>query len=554
MSKTIENNLVLKYLNILLISSLCLSGLFYEFLGCIFCGITIAILMLIKVKKKDLVIYINMESITVMIIACMYIITAFYGIDWGMSLIGFVRMLTVVFFMICIMQCTIVERDRLIEIIPLVGCVMTLTGGVSIFIPSLRAIFFQAGRFGGFFLYANVYALFCVIGLIIICKKEVLSRKDIVKVTLLVVGIMMSGSRTAFLLLIFVSLSIAVKKRKMRLSIIIIIGLSFLFATLYVLYTGDIQNIGRFLTISIRSSTFLGRMLYAKDGMVQILKHPFGNGYLGYFFIEPVIQTGVYSVRYIHNDYMQMALDIGVIPMILFIFIIIKNIFSKKQENWRRLIIFAMAVHLLVDFDLEFISMWMILILLIDTNYGKNIHFRYSQICLLPAVAAIYIGMAMIPRYVGNVILSYKLIPFYTEAGIDVLENETDSENALRIADRLLKQNQYIHQAYDIQAILAYSDGRYYDMEQKKWKSVQLQKYNMDAYNRYVTLISRGISETKNTDERKYLLQRVMGVKNELEKIKKNTDTLAWEIRDVPEFELSKEVSDYIEEVEKFVD
>lgn len=64
MSKTIGNNLVLKYLNILLISSLCLSGLFYEFLGCIFIiGICKFVCCGEMVKFGDINAYVNFHEV-----------------------------------------------------------------------------------------------------------------------------------------------------------------------------------------------------------------------------------------------------------------------------------------------------------------------------------------------------------------------------------------------------------------------------------------------------------------------------------------------------------
>lgn len=549
----VDNNMV-KCLSTLLIMALSATGLFYEFLGCIFCGIEIVVLMVIKKCRKELVLYFNIESSCIVFIVLMYFTTIFYGIDYGMALIGFLRMLSVVFFMICTMQCTNCEENKVFECIPMLGCVMTLSGGVVYMIPTLRSVFFQAGRFGGYFLYANVYALFCTIALIFICKDEYLSKADIIKIIVLVAGVMMSGSRTAFVLLVFVSVVVIVKKRKMRFIITMIVSSFLAIAVFYVLYTGDLQNIGRFLTTSMKSSTLLGRILYAKDGIRHILKQPFGNGYLGYYFIEPVIQTGVYSVRYIHNDYLQMALDIGVMPALLFICIILKNIFSRRLENWKRLIMFVMAVHFIMDFDLEFMGMWIILIFAMNPRYGKKIRLGYNKICFIPAIVIMYVGIAMIPRYVGYSNISYRLLPFYTEAGIDKIEKETDVSNAEQMADTLLKQNKYIHQAYDIEAIIAYNDGRYQEMEKKKWKSVRLQKYNMDDYNRYVMLISHGIAETKSMVDVNYLLHKVIRVKDEIEKVKNNTDTLAWKIRDIPEFTLSNGVSDYIDEAKMYED
>lgn len=46
--------------------------------------------------------------------------------------------------------------------------------------------------------------------------------------------------------------------------------------------TGNMQSIGRYLTISLSSSTFLGGLLYVKDAVIPILTNPLGLGYQGY--------------------------------------------------------------------------------------------------------------------------------------------------------------------------------------------------------------------------------------------------------------------------------
>ena len=40
---------------------------------------------------------------------------------------------------------------------------------------------------------------------------------------------------------------------------------------------------------------------------------------MGYFFKQPEFQTGNYVTRYVHNDFLQMGLDNGIISLIVFV-------------------------------------------------------------------------------------------------------------------------------------------------------------------------------------------------------------------------------------------
>ena len=51
---------------------------------------------------------------------------------------------------------------------------------------------------------------------------------------------------------------------------------------------------------------------------------------MGFSYKIYEVQTGMYLTRFVHNEYLQMALDIGIIPLAIFIVILIKSIISKK--------------------------------------------------------------------------------------------------------------------------------------------------------------------------------------------------------------------------------
>lgn len=118
---------------------------------------------------------------------------------------------------------------------------------------------------------------------------------------ILLFGIFESGSRTVFLLLVFSVLCLCIvlkeKANKIVAASVLLFGTAVV--VIYVWFNKDISSVGRFITTSFSESTLLGRILYYKDALPVILKHPFGLGYLGYYFLQRSFQTAVYSVMYI---------------------------------------------------------------------------------------------------------------------------------------------------------------------------------------------------------------------------------------------------------------
>lgn len=549
---------------ILFVLSFATFGLFYEFAACVFSGLYGFKLLSIW-KKEKLKFYWNIETVTISLIVILYLISGTYGVDYGMSLIGFFKMLMVLFFLCYIMQMTEEKREKMMDSIPIMGCIMTILGFFAYGIEPLQKLFLLVGRVGGTFQYPNVFALFCLLGLIQLlgCKKTQKGQAlHILQMLLLIFGIFLSGSRTVFFIFLFVCLLWCIREKKYRMPLFFSIAGILVVGIIYTRITGDFHNIGRFLTTSLTASEFLGRILYVKDGLRLLWQHPFGLGYLGYYFMEPAVQTGVYGIRFAHNDFLQMALDIGIIPCILFILVLIKNICDKENPFQTRISLLVIALHCLVDFDLEFTSMWLLVLLLLKWEYGKIITIRKNEgiwkcLVLLLSVTGIYMGAAMLPRQFGYAEVTAKLLPIDTEAKVDCIKIETDMEKALNYAQNVVMQNAYIPAAYDVLAIAEFQKGDYPAMAEYKMKSLKIQKYDIATYERHIVLLRKAIESAEtasDADMEAKMRKQVILVERFLEKTKEETDELAYRINDKPNFELSEEVQKYVSQVKRVIE
>ena len=577
---------------VFLAGSFLLFGLFKEYGACLYSGIW-GIFLILRLKnifvtqnekgKKEKIKGENCFNpgiiLAVGTIALFYLLTCFYGIDRGIIFIGFLKYLGVVFFLAYISLLEEEERKALRLLIPLLGCIMTIIGIVAKFVPKLNQFFYVARRLGGFFQYPNVFALFCLVGILLLIGAE---KENVLEILLLLAGILLSGSRTVFFLTVFSAIAIFIHFRRYRKPIVILTVILGCVILVWVGIAGSFQTAGRFLTTSVNSSTLIGRIIYWKDGLSELLKHPFGLGYLGYYYREPVIQKAFYSVRFIHNDFLQIALDTGILSGIVFTIAFIGAIIRKELSFTKKLTLTVMLLHFFMDFDLEFTAMWYLLLLVAavpqeKTNMEKlkqktdnGVKRKAGKIIKVPvlentvkglivicSLVSLYIGISMIPRYTGNVALSAKLLPFYTEANVEVLSAETDPDAAKKMADKILEQNQYVPEAYDIQAVLALGNGEYSQMIAEKKKSLQLQKYNMEAYDRYLALLAQGINITaqENDAENTELLLEAAGkVPALLKEVEEQTDPLAYKTKDIPDFTLSTWSQEFLQQVNEIIE
>ena len=104
------------------------------------------------------------------------------------------------------------------------------------------------------------------------------------------------------MLTVLIFLWLCLTRKRLRIPLMLLLAACVAAALLFVAITGNQDTIGRFLTISLESSTLMGRLLYYRDVLPVILKHPFGLGYMGYYYAQGGFQTGVYATKFVHNE------------------------------------------------------------------------------------------------------------------------------------------------------------------------------------------------------------------------------------------------------------
>jgi len=131
----------------------------------------------------------------------------------------------------------------------------------------------------------------------------------------------------------------------------------------------------------IIGSTLAWRLIYWNDALKVIISNPFGTGINNWQNIQYGVQSAAYSVKYVHNGYLQTALEGGLLVFFGVMFLMFKgfcNIILKYKNTKDVFYIYLLAIFLLVivhgfaDIDFAYGSIWLVIgIVLCFVNDGK---------------------------------------------------------------------------------------------------------------------------------------------------------------------------------------
>ena len=418
----------------------------------------------------------------------------FWGTDHGMALVGAVQFLPLPLFILLIEQYTPEQRLNLLKKMPYTASAMAVLSFLFSRIPLLEGCFLVAGRQAGFFQYPNTYAIYLLFALVLVLFSSPLRFGQLPWLIPLTLGILLSGSRIVFflLLVVFLVFFLTEKSKRSRLTVLIVAVPALFGSILYVLLTGSRESIGRFLTSSLTASEFVGRLLYARDAIPVILRHPLGLGYTGYRWLQGSFQTGVYSVQHVHNELLQLLLDVGWIPAGLFLWALWRSLRSPEGGLCRKLLLTVFLFHCLLDFDTQFISVALLLFLVLDTEPKAEAPLRFGLLVPVSlsvlAVLSLWIGSASFLYYVRKPAEALRIYPAYTAALVDLLPDASGQELG-PLADRVLQLNQNIVLAHDAKAEADCSTGNFSGMCIHKQEAIRLSRYNLVEYLDYFDLL-----------------------------------------------------------------
>ena len=520
-------------------------GLFFPWASAVVSLILTALLCLL-VRSGTLHLTRSIPFLTAAAIVVFHLGGIIWGVDRGMAPVGAVQFLPLPLFVLLLEQFALEQRMCLLRRTPYVASAMVVLSFVLGIIVPVDGWFFVAGRQAGFFQYPNTYAVYLLFAAVLVLFGSPLLFGRIPWLAILMLGIVLSGSRTAFVLLLAVLLVFLFREKASgdRLCVLVLGFLVLLGSVFYVLLSGERSGIGRFLTISLSSSEFLGRLLYAQDALPVILKHPLGLGYTGYRWLQGSFQTGVYSVQHVHNELLQLLLDVGWIPTGLFLWALWKSLCSPVGGFCRKMLLAVLLLHSLLDFDTQFVSIALFRFLVMNTEVKATKPIRKPLIAVLPlilsSVLSIWIGTSSILHYLGNSSVALRIDPVYTDALVSLLSDSSAAETDL-LADRILALNSSVSFAYDAKAQNAFSAGDVVAFVSRKQEAIRLSRYQLQEYLDYFDMLRityERLLKRNDLAGAARCLEEIRQIPGMLEEVKAQTSPLGWRIRDLPSLEL----------------
>ncbi len=482
------------------------------------------------------------------------IAVSFWAVDRSVNTAGIVRGIVILLWMHICFQWGSGIRMQMLRMIPDMGSVMVILAVIALFFEKTKRLFWMAERLGGFFQYANTCALFLLLGIIIHSfewerKKEKKNKKEkwlgIGKTIVLIIGILLTGSRSILIIGILWGIMHSMCHRSFRkVFICMIAGLGIL-SGLYYEFTGEgTQNISRIFTVMNSNSTLYGRILYDIDGISILLRHPMGLGYLGYKYVQHTFQTGVYTVRFVHNDILQIGLDYGVIPMILSVIYMAWQIMRGNQTKDEKTVLTVVIAALLVDFHMQYMMIAFIIILCLDQGVQSKRQRRTERIengigFIVILLGFIYCFIPYYAIYKGMYRMALQFMPDYTEALSMAMEETDDKNTACSYADLILQQNLYITEAYNVKAYAAAMDGNVESLMENQDEILRLEKYDIERYRNYDLLLEQMELQCWNIGNEQMVEQieeKKADIRELLKGVQEHTNPIAYKLRDVPEY------------------
>ena len=322
------------------------------------------------------------------------------------------------------------------------------------------------GRGSGPIQYANTFGILLVAALMLLSDFHTKVWVKFLGSIGLVMPLLLTMSRgnyaVAFVMLLLVIIIARPSKATLAaLATSIVIGV-------IVLVVFDHSETAQRLTQATGSSEWHSRLLYYRDAIKMILSKPLGYGPNGYHYAQSFYQTGsTYHVKFVHSGLVQQFLDLGVVGGLLIAVLMFYSVFLGGHSWMNRLLLMALLGHSLIDMNLQFPVVWLLIIVLLSEVKSPTVELVGGKGKLLIGTCVVTLCLActmMLPTIYaarGHYKKAVNLYPYYTEAYRMYLNQQGYEEGLVTYAERLEQLNPYVTEAYPILRDAAIQSGDY---------------------------------------------------------------------------------------------
>lgn len=496
---------------------------------------------------------------------CLYLLagctllTVPFAVSAGMALVGALRLVVWVLFFLYASTYSPRERADILDVAAYEGAILSLITTAAFLYDAAAGIDDPNGRIDGMFQYANTWSLYLLICLIVLIMREKRRALDWPAMAVLLCGIYLSGSRGVFLLLLPLALTWGVDqlaRRKDAKTVVIAAAAAAAIGALATALSGGLV-LDRLRAITLTSSSLNGRLLYCIDGLNMLLRHPLGVGYGGYLYLQPLEQTGVYILRFIHNEYLQAALDGGIPAGLCMAGLCAAMLLRKGVPARERAVVFAVAAHALIDFDLQFSAVAFLLLLCgAGGRYTEIVPGRRRVSGALCAACVLVLGFFSIVYaldFFERPAAAYVLFPADLSLAEKRLQSFPDVESAEPVADAIIASTDLSMLAWDCKLAAAARRADVSAMAEYKYQYLRLNRYRGEVYEDFAALLENACVQGSDPELVRYkiLAQTVI---TQLEEVNRTTSFLAYRIADKPELDFSPQVDMRLNQIIERID
>ena len=380
----------------------------------------------------------------------------------------------------------------------------------------------EVGRLQSFLQYANTTALFMGIGVFMSVDRYIKEKKKryIVFGCLFILALVLTKSRTTLVLfvLIFSAYMLYILKGKYK----IFFGISLLIFIAILLLFG-----GRIVRISLTEPTFIERIITYQDGAKMLFKSFFGLGMGNWQFMQFSNQSAPYQVRYIHNGFLQIGIDCGIIALLIFVGVAVYCLYKNyKCRNVYYYIALLMLVHMFFEVDLNFgiviVFYTFVLSCINSDNTIKEYEVKQNKIFLwifrsvgsLLVIALICLSyadnltsrgdkLAKTASETAKIVYSRarRLNPMDTALLFKLAQVDRNPQSAIYYLEETLKKN-----PYNFEALISLSEGYRYKKDYSNAVACAEKLFNIFPYNKkhqslLVATINEAYQAGKLTEE-----------------------------------------------------
>ncbi len=127
--------------------------------------------------------------------------------------------------------------------------------------------------------------------------------------------------------------------------------------------------------------TFIERLIQTYDGLRVMFKNPFGIGPGNWQYVYPFYQSAQYDASVIHNSYVQVGVDAGIIAFLIMLLFLLYMIvrFLKRKNTITEAIVFIL-LHSTMEYNLFFACIGIFLLALVGMQEKEMSRMKSWQV------------------------------------------------------------------------------------------------------------------------------------------------------------------------------